>query len=226
MSNKTQLQTNNTNYASLIETLRGKAIGGGSEPAEPILQKKTITPSTATQSVLPDNGYDGLSMVTVNAIPSTYVQPTSRKAATTYTPSTSNQTIPAGTYCTGVQTIKGDANLVAENIVSGKSIFGVAGTATTGGGGSGSVEACTVTITTSDPFGEGIFHYTDATTLTIKSYQYSGGTVTLSVPVNTIIAIEYWSSVATYSGACSQIFFMQGYSAYKVTGNCTFTYMM
>lgn len=31
MSNKTQLQTNNTKYASLIETLRGKAVGGSTE---------------------------------------------------------------------------------------------------------------------------------------------------------------------------------------------------
>lgn len=31
MSNKTQLQTNNTKYASLIETLRGKAAGGSGE---------------------------------------------------------------------------------------------------------------------------------------------------------------------------------------------------
>ena len=31
MSNKTQLQINNTKYASLIETLRGKAAGGTSE---------------------------------------------------------------------------------------------------------------------------------------------------------------------------------------------------
>ena len=31
MSNKTQLQSNNTKYASLIETLRGKAAGGSSE---------------------------------------------------------------------------------------------------------------------------------------------------------------------------------------------------
>lgn len=50
------------------------------------------------------------------------------KGATTITPSTSNQTIATGTYLTGVQTIKGDANLVAGNIASGKSIFGVNGT--------------------------------------------------------------------------------------------------
>ena len=29
MSNKTDLQTHNTDYAALIETLRGKAVGGG-----------------------------------------------------------------------------------------------------------------------------------------------------------------------------------------------------
>ncbi len=52
------------------------------------------------------------------------------KGAATYTPSTSNQTIASGNYLSGVQTIKGDANLVAENIAKGKSIFGVAGTYT------------------------------------------------------------------------------------------------
>lgn len=31
MANKQQLQTNNTKYASLIETLRGKAVSGGTE---------------------------------------------------------------------------------------------------------------------------------------------------------------------------------------------------
>ena len=50
------------------------------------------------------------------------------KGATTWTPKTSNQTIASGTYLTGTQTIKGDSNLVAANIVSGKSIFGVIGT--------------------------------------------------------------------------------------------------
>ena len=49
------------------------------------------------------------------------------KSAQTYTPGTSDQTITAGQYLSGAQTISGDANLVATNILSGISIFGVAG---------------------------------------------------------------------------------------------------
>lgn len=52
------------------------------------------------------------------------------KAATTYTPTTSDQTINADQYLAGAQTIKGDANLIAANIVAGKTIFNVAGSAT------------------------------------------------------------------------------------------------
>lgn len=135
---------------------------------------KTITPSTSSQTAVAKNVYT-TGAVTVAAIPSTYVKPTATKAATTYTPSTSNQTIAAGTYCSGAQTIKGDANLVADNIKSGVSIFGVAGTMTAGedvaaetntytsllddleaavdalpdagsGGSGGTVQMCTVTI--------------------------------------------------------------------------------
>lgn len=49
------------------------------------------------------------------------------KAAATITPGTSDQTIAAGQYLAGAQTIKGDANLLAENIAHGVSIFGVVG---------------------------------------------------------------------------------------------------
>lgn len=65
----------------------------------------------------------------------TLVKPTSTKSAATYTPNTSDQTIAAGTYCSGTQTIKGDANLVAENIKSGVSIFGVVGSLENAEGG-------------------------------------------------------------------------------------------
>lgn len=168
-------------------------------PSESIaLQEKTITPNENTQTIGPDDGYDGLSLVTVSAIPNTYVgsgvplkatasitpstssqivvsagtyvtgditvaaMPTgslstpavnasnglvtasiatsgylpvgtqatlqlSVKGAATITPGSSAQTISAGQFLTGVQTIQGDTNLVPENIIYGKSIFGVPG---------------------------------------------------------------------------------------------------
>jgi len=49
------------------------------------------------------------------------------KAAATYTPTTSDQTISAGQYLAGAQTVKGDANLQAQYIANGVEIFGVQG---------------------------------------------------------------------------------------------------
>lgn len=68
------------------------------------------------------------------------------QAAQTITPGTADKTIASGRYLTGTQTIKGDANLVAGNIKSGVSIFGVAGSYEGGGGGGGAVETCTFTV--------------------------------------------------------------------------------
>ena len=91
-------------------------------------QAKTVNPSESRQTITPDSGYDGLSSVTVNAISSTYIgSGVTKKAAATITPGTKDQTIASGQYLNGVQTIKGDANLVPSNIISGKTIFGVAG---------------------------------------------------------------------------------------------------
>lgn len=130
-------------------TYTGSSSGGSGSVS---LQSKTVSPSERTQTVKPDSGYGGLSQVTVNAISTTYVgSGVTKKAAATYTPSTSNQTIAASQYLSGAQTIKGDANLVAGNIKSGVSIFGVTGTyaggGSSGGSGNNNVEAYAITDT-------------------------------------------------------------------------------
>lgn len=108
------------------------------DPEKPT-QTKSVTPSESAQTVTPDSG-KVLSSVSVGAVSSTYVgSGVTRKAAQTYTPTTTDQTIAAGQYLSGTQTVKGDANLVAGNIKSGVSIFGVTGTHSGGTTPSGSV---------------------------------------------------------------------------------------
>jgi uncharacterized protein YjdB len=55
-----------------------------------------------------------------------------RLTAQTITPGTEDQNIDAGVYLFGKQTIKGDANLLAENIKEGVELFGITGTYTGG----------------------------------------------------------------------------------------------
>lgn len=137
-----------------IFNVTGSYAGSSSGGNTPNLQTKTVTPSESTQTVSPDSGYDGLSKVTVNAISSTYIgSDVTKKSAATYIPKTTNQSIASGQYLSGTQTIKGDANLVAGNIKSGVSIFGVTGTYAGGGssGGSGNNNVETYAITDTNP---------------------------------------------------------------------------
>lgn len=124
--------------AGYYATQATKAVPSGSATAPASISGTSASVSTGTNtltlsktiSVTPTvtagyvaSGTAGNSAVSLTASVTT-------KAAATYTPTTSDQTIAAATYLTGAQTVKGDANLQSANIKSGVSIFGVAGSLT------------------------------------------------------------------------------------------------
>nr|DAL06265.1 MAG TPA: tail protein [Caudoviricetes sp.] len=116
-------------------------VPAGYYPAQ--VSKSVATATQATPSVTVDSGGKITATASqaagyVTAGTKTATKQLTVQAAKTWTPGTSNQTLASGRYLTGTQIIKGDAKLKAANIVKGVSIFGVTGTAETGGGGGGS----------------------------------------------------------------------------------------
>ena len=163
----------------------------------------TITPSTSAQTAIASGTYatgditvsamptgalstptinESTGLVTAGVSSSGYLDTSkistsqlTTKTAETFTPTTTNQTINAGQYLTGVQTIQGDVNLIPENIASGVSIFGVTGTHQ---GGSGT--------DTSDATA------TEADIVNGKTAYINGGKVT-----GTLVVQNYYTGSAT-----------------------------
>lgn len=157
-----QTVTPDSGYDGLASVTVGAISSTYVGSAVPTQGAKTVTPSTSVQTAVSSGTYV-TGDIKVSAMPAgTLSTPTintntgvvtsgvatagyldtsitktlqlTTKSAATITPSTTNQTITAGQYLTGTQTIQGDANLIPANIASGVSIFGVTGTHQGGSG--------------------------------------------------------------------------------------------
>ena len=174
MSYNTDLQNNNADLRAILNTVNALPEAGTGETPEPVIRELTITENGTYTA--PD-GVDGYSPVSVNvSIPEGYVKPsgtlnitengaydvTDKAGVTvaveapdpvlqskTVTPTSVDQKVSFDPGFDGLKSVlvKGDANLVPENIVSGKSIFGVAGSAEIGGGSGSEVNIGNTSLT-------------------------------------------------------------------------------
>lgn len=137
-------------YTSAGVRTQGTASGGGGN-----LQAKTnIDPTTSSQTITADTGYDGLSSVQINAMPSGSIALPTALSSSGNATVTSNGTeitlnksmsimanVTQAGYVSSVPSSTADvtlratdANFLAENIKSGVTLFGKAGSYTGGGG--------------------------------------------------------------------------------------------
>ena len=168
----------NNGSVTAPSTISGTAATVSAETNTLTLTKTiSVTPNVTTAGYI-SAGTAGNSSVSLTATVTT-------KAAATITPGTSNQTIAAGTYLTGAQTISGDADLVAGNIKSGVNIFGVAGTYT----GEAGLDTSDATATAADLlYNKTAYVDGSKITGTMPNNGATGGTITIQGGTYTIPA--------------------------------------
>lgn len=141
--------------------------------------------------------------------------------AKTVTPSASSQTVKPDSGYDGLSqvTVNGDANLVAENIAEGVSIFGVIGTHS--GGGSGEVEMCTVNIGSYVPSAS-VYYVDDSHTIQTTTIGV-GTVVNLNIQKNSVIVTS--GTVYVVSGNVA-VATLTGYTILFVTDDTSQVYII
>lgn len=207
----------------------------GEYEGEPIkLDSKTVSPTLDQQVVRPGSGFDGLSDVTVEAMPSGvlgvptigvdnfgvitaqasipkagYLSSTETKSATqnlstkgaaTITPGTTDKTIASRVFLTGVQTIKGDANLVPEKIKAGESIFGVPGSYA----GDGGLDTSDATLSSSSQMLAGVTAYSNGQKYTGDIPSKTSADIKVNLGTVTIPAGHYGNDANISVGTATQ----------------------
>ena len=203
MSNyNSTLQSNNIDLQAILDTINELPEAGTGEQAAPVISvnsnglitatagtkssthqlafqaAKTITPSTASQIAVSSGYYTG-GNITVAAVPTQTKSVTPKSTSQDITPD-------SGKFLSKV-VVAGDSNLVAGNIKSGVSIFGVSGTLESGGGSSGDAatwsenEDAMVTSTLSNYFNDRV------TTIGVFAFYYCPNLTTASFPICTSI---------------------------------------
>lgn len=170
----------------------------------------SVTPSESVQTLETDEKLMA-DNVTVCAIPSDYVGsrvPT--QAAQTITPTTTDQTIASGTYLTGAQTIKGDENLLAENIKKDVALFNIVG----------SYEGVVAEDTLLKALRNQTTYVEDDTLTSIRSYGLAYCTALISVSFHELQTISSYAFYNDYS------LIMNGwpFPKAKTIGNYAFRY--
>ena len=173
-------------------------VTGSNQTASKIVTLALGTPTVSASGLISANASVMDNSSTPVSVSKTSTKQLTTRGARTYTPTTSNQTIDSGTYLTGTQTIKGDSYLVASNIKSGVSIFGVTGTYE--GSGGASIATCTVNISSSisinnSDFIVGATIFQDGK---ISTFAKSGANYNISIP-NVVCGSTIFLSVGTMS---------------------------
>lgn len=188
------IKNNTTSLQELLEIVNNLPDVGG-EQATPVI------------SVNSSNG-----LITATAGTKSSTHQLAFQPAKTITPSTASQiAVPSGYYTGGNVTVAGDSNLLAENIKSGVSIFGVSGNYV-GSGGDTSVEDSVITRTISS--------YTNDRVTSIGTYAFYNcfSLTTASFPAATSIG-----NSAFYNCYSLKSLYLTGSSLCKLSNPNAFT---